>query len=633
MKRILTSLSIALALLFSACVPAHGQGPGEYINVQTAYGTGTPNSILSDLGYTVTTAKAKFPSYYTYWNATLRKPDADFLKNTFYTCCSEEASRQWGACNIYAGGMPGGVGQNGTPIVVNQQLRWPIGEYVGAGLFIGARFSTILKPDHDRWNGDPKTRNVLASWSYGLNGIYAYHEAAYLDKIRFDGDMRSAYYNPAYESSGVVLYDAGEGSQVNRIKADNFNDHGIKIERGTPAQIQNASVFCNNRGGIGLAGTAMNTVEIGLVTGDDNYVLIEMYPSGGREAGGCITVGAAKLESATIGEGVLHPFHNYTGHPYAICRGQFDFTTGKLTYASGWVTSGQLFWVDDRLSDGSPQASRIECSGKGFGYAVLLVDSRRGWYFDAPPPYSGWHMVYTTSDGVLLLNGVKQTPKPYLLNGGPLGYCKPGQTFNFATATPALALTGPVTPPTSCNYTYSAWSAWSACAGGQQFRTRTVTSTAPTGCVGSPVLSEAQPCTSPPTPVTVIATLPASGTQPWTNTDPNFKQDVNWKGARKLEFTALKATSLASKSIVRNAAGDRVVIGPDGKIYVNIAGTERVAKDPQGNDYKLVVNVAQNVTVDLWAPVDFTRIGDSNFGSVANANAFVGSWGKLVVSK
>lgn len=57
--------------------------------------------------------------------------------------------------------------------------------------------------------------------------------------------------------------------------------------------------------------------------------------------------------------------------------------------------------------------------------------------------------------------------------------------------------------PVPCTYTYSAWSDWSACVGGQQTRTRTVEAYYPQGCVGTPVLSETQPCVPPSSGIAV----------------------------------------------------------------------------------------------------------------------------------
>lgn len=423
----------------------------EALNIQTELGINDPNKLLSELGFAVATAQTKFPDYWRKWKEWGRA-DADFLKNTWFTASSEQLSWMWGGCNLYAGGCPGGVAQNGTPIKVNGQLRWPFGAFEGTGVFMGARFSTVMKPDHDRWNGDPKFRNVLVSPSYATNGLFAYHEGAYLDAIRFDGDKRSAYWDQTFESSGAVLWDAGEGSQVGHIKADNFNDFGLRLERGTPADVLNLSAFCNNRAGLGLVGTALATIKIGVISGDDNGRLIEFLPGGGREAGGNVHVLSAKLESATIGEGQLHKFHRYTGHPYAIVRGQTNFLTDMLTYSSSWVQSGQLFWVDDRISTGIPQASRIECRGKGFGFAALLVDSRRGTYYPAPPDYSAWHMVYLTSTGELFLNGTKQTPLPFAVGAGPLGFItaadwQAGKRFDFAAGTPQQQITSTTPPP------------------------------------------------------------------------------------------------------------------------------------------------------------------------------------------
>ena len=65
-------------------------------------------------------------------------------------------------------------------------------------------------------------------------------------------------------------------------------------------------------------------------------------------------------------------------------------------------------------------------------------------------------------------------------------------TFNAANMPPDPGTTTP--PPTACTYAYSAWGACQA----DNTQTRTVTSSSPSGCTGTPVLSQA--CTYVPPP-------------------------------------------------------------------------------------------------------------------------------------
>lgn len=593
----------------------------EALSILSEMGSNDPNATLSQLGYTAATAQTKFPQYWVKWKE-WNRADADFLRNNWFTAVANQLSWLWGGCNLYTGGMPGGIAQNGVPFRVNDQLRWPFGAFDGTGTFLGARFSTQIQPDHDRWTGDPKKRNCLvsASWYLDQSGIFAYHESGTVDAIRFYGDKRAPYNDASYESCGVVAFDGGEAFRIGLIKSDWFNTAGVKVERGTPCTIQYLSAFGNGKAGIWMVGTALATVTVAeMLTGDDNGAMILMEPGGGREAGGNVTIAQAKHESATIGEGRLHAHHKYTGHPFAILRGQFNFECGMLSYASGAVTSGQLFWVDDRLTNGTPQASRIECKGKGFGYAALLVDSRRGTYYPAPPDYSAWHMVYTTVDGVLKINDVVQTPKPFRVGGGPLGFVLPGQSFDFANATPQQP--GAVVVPPACTWVLGTPGAWSTCVNRSQTRTTTyVPSIA--GCVPATAKPsdrvETQACTTPGTGA-VIATI-----NNFSNANAGYKQTVDWKAVRTIELTAVKATSLASKFLFCSAAGARIVLSPDGAVWY---GDSILL--PAGT---LQVGTAKDLVLNIPA-TDFTRIGDSNFTASVNGNAFVGSIAKIVVKQ
>lgn len=602
-----------------------------HIDLATFFGVYDPQKTLAEMGFTVSTAQAKFPAYWKKWKE-WNRADADFLLNTFMTAAHEQISWERGSANIHWGAMPGGPGMNGTPLKFNQQLRWPFGEVTGSGLFIASLSDTMAVPDHDRWNGDRKKRNVLVSWSYGVNGLYGYHEGAFLDKIRFWGDKRSKYNDPSYESSGVVLFDAGEGSKIERVKCDYFNSHGLHIERGTPAHISNVSAFLNGLAGVAFVGCEGNSVEMGVLSVDDNLWALAMLSSADREAGGRFNIGLIKLESGTTSEAEWaangYAQHRYTGQPI-ICRGLFNLNIGMLSYASTHIRSAQLFWVDPRLKNGTPVASRIECRGIGkgappnAGFAALLVDSRLGTWYEAPPPETAWHMVYTTIDGVLRLNGEVVQPSGIFPKGaGPMSFARPGETLNFAAGTPQqqVTSTAPIPPPVTCTWVEQA-GAWSACNNGTQSRTITYVPSVD-GC--TPTMpkpadrTETQPCTMPPTG-SVIETV-----SNFSNASATYGVAKAWAGSHIFVFTSLKPLALNYQMICNNGSKGIVVL-PNGSMVLNTSGGDEVLL-PAGT---LKVGVAWSGTITLPRAVDFTRMG-----ALPNAgNAFLGSWTKLEVKR
>lgn len=580
------------------------------INLKTAFGQWNPTATLAGMGFSITTAKAQFPVFYAKWQGWGRT-DANFLKLTWASATANEKSWAEGGCNIE---FPEGV-----PIMVSNTIRWPFGAVTGSGIFIDPQFDTILKVADD-WAGDPKNKDIFHSPSYGSDGLLAYHEGAHMDRMRFDGNRKSKYMDPSYRSTGFALWDAGEASQVGRVKADFFNNYGIELHRGTPADVLNVSAFCNGEGAVGVLGSALTSIKIGVISGDDNPTLLDVQPFAGREAGGRIVVGFMKCESATIPEGTLHPYQRHVGQCAAKLRGQFNVKIDMLSYASSHKRTGQLFWIDDRLVNGSPQASRLECWGAGFGYDLLLVDSRRGHGYKAPPDYSAWHMVYDTQSGVLRVNDVVQTPIPYKVNGGPLGVVANGGTFDYMSASPAQEITGVIVPPPqTCTWVEQA-GAWGTCQpNGTQARTVTyVPSIA--GCMPTTAKPadriETQACTPPPTGAVLSPVL-----NNWNNANPSASPTpVNWTACRSIVLTGIARTGTAAdRMLVARADGRGIWVRSDGGVNINTSGSD-VLIAPAGT----VTSTAKTVTLTLPGAETFNR-----FGSHYPGAAFLGTITKV----
>lgn len=616
MKR---SIPMLLALMLGACQPALAQAPaGEYLNLST-YRAGDDNKTLAQLGYTTTSARDSFPSWYAQWTKDGRTAAA-FIQNTLFTAKSNDASFLWGACNIYTGGMKGCVACNGTPFSVTSSLRLPTGKYIGAGTFMGARFSTMLKPDHLHWQGDPKRHDVLVSWSFNNSSILGYHESSFVSDIRIDGAREDKFALTKYSASGIVLFNPGEATCGFMLKSDFNNDYGLLVVGGAPLDIHHLSGFCNGRAAAGIFGCGIGLCSIDVISGDDNPWLLEMGGGWEREPGGCDKIGVMKCESATIPLGTLGPMQRYVGEGALCLRGQFNVAVGQLNYHSGFGTTGQLIWVNNLISNGTPQASRVEVSGKGAGYAVLLVDSVRHTYYDAPPPEQAWHMVYTTVDGKLVLNDVVQTPKPYPVGMGPLGFANIGELMDPAHGIPQMQITGAAPPPV-CAWVQSPETCTTCSAAGTQTCTIKYVKS-PAGCtttVPKPAdIVRTVTCQAPPTDVAIAPIVaPYNGT-------PGNITTVNWVGVRSITLTnmAVPAGTLASQRLFGAATGFQGVwTDAQGRFWVNTSGSDVLVP----SSALLEAGKTKTITLTFTTPQSFQVIGATIFNGQNSANGWVGT--------
>ncbi len=97
-------------------------------------------------------------------------------------------------------------------------------------------------------------------------------------------------------------------------------------------------------------------------------------------------------------------------------------------------------------------------------------------------------------------------------NKGGMGYLNTLTAADIQAIAAALAPAPP--PPAACTYTYSAWTACQP----DNTQSRTVISSSPAGCTGTPVLS--QTCTYVPPPTTPPPTTPPPTTPPPTTPPP-----------------------------------------------------------------------------------------------------------------
>jgi hypothetical protein len=152
--------------------------------------------------------------------------------------------------------------------------------------------------------------------------------------------------------------------------------------------------------------------------------------------------------------------------------------------------------------------------------------------------------------------------------------------------------TAPAPTPNPCTYTYSAWS---TCTNGQQ--TRTVTSATPSGCTGTPILT--QSCTTGTTPPpTGGALLTRSNVS---QGSANYSEDITDITVRRVVLTGFVNTTgaggWASFAVAPGAQSlNYLGLYPDGNWYLN--------------GQRCTVSTADGVTT-ITLPVAFTinRLG------------------------
>lgn len=456
MRRILHFLLVAAAL--SACVPLPAQ-PG-FIELQPTYGVTQANcsQSLTAAGLSEAQAQAKFPKLWARYQFE-GKTIAQMMQLDYLVAAENDAfwvGHVHSFTNVPFPAGSGNIQYGPIDATVNDMMWWPFGRIEGVGTFSDKRYNSVLRVD-TLWVGNPRERNLIVSPTWLGSGAMAYHESAKATNLSLIGARRSAYCDSTYNSSGLVCWDLGEGSHVGDIRANDFNTYGVLCERGTPAQFDNITAFRNGRAAFGMIGTALANVTItGVLSGDENVWEVEMLPGHGREAGGTFNAGAIKHETSTSSEHVWGPYYRWTGGGVGYLTGQFKFTCPNITFASPWIKSGQLFYVDCRLTNGTPQNSKLDvwCKGDG-GFAAFLVDPYWGYAFTNVPAYTAFHAVYDAIKGELFIDGVKQTPVPFKKNAGPLGPVRPGQpAHDFANATPQMQMYGPSTtpPPVTCTW-------------------------------------------------------------------------------------------------------------------------------------------------------------------------------------
>jgi hypothetical protein len=596
---------------------------------------------LTEAGLTYDQACAKYPRWCERWRVkaeqagwTVQRDRETFVLNTTFTAAYQEAYFQGQMHNLAVM----------TSASANIDIPWgeyrystglyqPIGTVSGNGTFAGglAMGSTVISPAHERWNPEPGTdptiRTAFTTAKCGVAGNAGYAESMTIQNLRLEGrkywqangDLTHPSYwmVPTYTAHGIDACGPGESYRLLNIQSNNWNGCGIRSDGATPLYADHITVFKNAVAGFQLAGAALGTGYIGLISGDENPYLVDWMEGDKGDRGGQWFIAAIKSEGGTnIPTDMNHP---WVGQVPLRIRGQAGVDIGVISAATTHYRIHSAIIVDNRLAccGGAPQTMswRVGSIKSVGSYEYLVADLSHKLMWKGVGNYAPGELTYLKHGNAapeVTFHRKPLTSEPYPLNDR-LGYATGTTQFNVLAGTPPFSYTKPGTvtppppPPTPCTYTTGAWSAWSTCTNNQQIRTRTVTAT-PAGCTGTaPAATETQACTvAPPPPPPPVDPPAPIGTLPLSPADVVVVVNANDPNSRALA-DAYKAAWGTTREVVLN-------LGSNHSIGTTAFNTER---------NKLSAIPAQALALCFTVP---TRVNEVNGITSAFTYGYSTSW-------
>lgn len=498
---------LLLSLVFITCTPASAQNPNRKVmDLRAEYGLNELQSKLQvkNLFSTQAAAQAKYPSAWADWQAR-GKSAAAFMELSAADAAASDA--------VWRGN--GGTGTLGQWPDSKNPLMWPQGTYAftisalaSEGDWIGmgsgyqdvnnTSINTKFIPWHDKWQGDPSERVLVIVGPWGKSG--AYQVGGGLQHIGLDGDPEG---NPAgVRTIGIRAWSSTETQYYDDLMIGRCSV-GMEVFNPTPTRMGLLSVSGNIECGLRSVGGWGGTLEIDVLSGDDNGKLFEQVTGYNFAGGGGVNIGTIKDENGGRSVAAFGPHRSNIIDLTGNCR----FNVGNL-----WCHTGDGIRVDGmivvRPAGGLPLVVNVGVYGMSGNCANIVHQvksaTHAGKAWGNTNKTTGVALTYDSQEngGAVKINGNGQTATTRNCTDA-LGWVV-GSTFpNASTCTPAYFTVGyggtvppPPPPPVDCAFTYSAWT---TCTGTQ---TRTYTST-PAGCVGVPPpdsLSRTCTVTPPPPP-------------------------------------------------------------------------------------------------------------------------------------
>src|SRR5690606_19357005 len=130
-------------------------------------------------------------------------------------------------------------------------------------------------------------------------------------------------------------------------------------------------------------GTALASIKIGTVSGDDNPYMVEMVGGQYGDPGGNVAIGLIKSEGSTHPSGAWEAKCPVIGY----FRGQFGVVIDVVQLASGNRRACTAFMVDPRINNGHGQSSHFVVHNlKHFHADNVVIDIANKKRWPAPGP-------------------------------------------------------------------------------------------------------------------------------------------------------------------------------------------------------------------------------------------------------
>lgn len=456
-------------------------------------------------------------------------------------------------------------------------------------------------------------RALLCSPNWNDASNMGYNESATVENIALTGPKL----DDGVTRIGLALRKFGECTYVNQVRSDWFT-YGFVASGGVPLTIGTITAFHNVKGGFVGLGSAGATINIGTLSGDDNAELFGLHPGYGGSAGGIVNIGLLKIETGVTDEarGV------WRGMIAAYLDGQFSVNIGVVSGAAAAVRCDALFVVNPSIPAYGPQGAQLTVGSVAhFGYATALQNIQAGTRVASPPPYQAydihWNAIQNTFTSTY--PGLKSTG---CACKDRLGYLRdPAASFDYVACLPVYpgSAGGSNPTPPACAYTYSTWS---TCVNGTQ--TRSVVTSSPSGCVGTPVTT--QSCATAPASkkwsTTFDGTNPAklmTGTAvnatAWTNGNwtaglASVKSGVGTTGSNTIFPLSITTTRIVLKGATFVKSADYAYLcgqSLDGNA-VRVRSNGEVIWSTTGQVLGKLSNIKGDVTIDLPAPLALTYV-------------------------
>lgn len=384
--------------------------------------------------------------------------------------------------------------------------------YAGQGSDHGQHATEFVMKDDDWWPTNTTERRLFETPNSALDGAnnYSYNESFRVERILLSGPAK---FGDGIVRIGLFLRRAGECTWVHQVRANEFQ-YGFVAVGGVPLTCGTITAFQNEFCGFAGLGTALSTINITTLSGDDNAELLGLHDRGYGAPGGNVNAGLLKCE------GGITAGHVTRNQVAVFAEGQYSVNVGATSFSNKAPSVPEaMFVLNPTLGGGAGQKSHLKVGTcKGFGYQYLVSNRVTG---------AKW-----TSAGDLASVGFEHYASGDALYTNASG-------VNKVTGTPP-----PQTGTWSCT-------AWSACANGTQTRTCTCSDTC-----SAPKPAESQTCTVTPEP-SVLTFTPLSplkdGTVEGVLREARFAVDGNpstfWISDRSMANGQAVEVSFPSRSV------------------------------------------------------------------------------------